>query len=188
MSLIRSYQPSDVQEWLRCRALAFLGTCYYDDVWTQRPDSAAIKLVAVEAERLAGLIDIEIDHELATIDTVAVHPDFQNQGVGTALLEAAAALLPETVRVLDAWTREDPATLAWYRSRGFTESEHYLHVYKSWQESDEGWKSPAPLTSPVIAFCHAAIDHEADLRARFSRVYVCRRFSRPPGRRRIEHL
>ncbi|GGT05026.1 hypothetical protein GCM10010156_73420 [Planobispora rosea] len=30
---------------------------------------------------------------------------------------------------LDAWTRDDPGTLRWYRTNGFAESEHYLHVY-----------------------------------------------------------
>lgn len=137
-----------------------------------------IQLVAISAGRLVGLIDIEIDQELASIDTIAVHPDHQARGLGTELLQAAVGRLPGTVRVLDAWTREDMATLAWYRGRGFAESEHYLHVYKGWQDPDDGWVSPEPLTKPVMAFCHASLDHEAELRARYSRVYVCRRFSR----------
>ena len=83
------------------------------------------------------------------------------------------------VTVIDAWTREDVPALAWYRARGFAESEHYLHVYKTWGgDPDAGWASPAPLTAPVAAFCHARLEDEADLRERFSRVYVCRRFSR----------
>jgi GNAT superfamily N-acetyltransferase len=179
MPTIRNYQSADAQEWLRCRTLAFLTTCYYDDVWTARPTTPAIQLVSIVDENLVGLLDVEIDQELATIDTVAVHPDYQNQGIGTALLRAAVVHLPRTVQVLDAWTREDPATLSWYRSRGFAESEHYLHVYKGWQESDDGWTSPSPLARPVMAFCHAKLEHEAELRERFARVYVCRRFSRP---------
>lgn len=142
--------------------------------------------MSVADQRLTGLIDLEIDQELATIDTIAVHPDHQGQGIGTALLDAAIALLPSTIELLDAWTREDESTLAWYRSRGFAESDHYLHVYKGWDETDDGWVSPPPLTRPVMAFCHAAIEHEAELRARFARVYVCRRFSRlcqPPAGR-----
>lgn len=83
------------------------------------------------------------------------------------------------VTVIDAWTREDVPALAWYRARGFAESEHYLHVYKTWGgDPDAGWASPAPLSAPVAAFCHARLEDEADLRERFSRVYVCRRFSR----------
>ncbi|MCZ4328160.1 GNAT family N-acetyltransferase, partial [Brachybacterium paraconglomeratum] len=81
------------------------------------------------------------------------------------------------ITTLDAWTREDEPALAWYRARGFVESEHYLHVYKGWEDSSEGWMSPAQLSAPITAFCHAALEDEADIRARFSRVYVCRRFS-----------
>jgi hypothetical protein len=29
---------------------------------------------------------------------------------------------------LDAWTRDLPGTLRWYRAMGFIESDHYLHV------------------------------------------------------------
>lgn len=178
MPTIRNYEPSDAQEWLRCRTLAFLNTCYYDDVWTQRPGSPAVQLVAVDDGRLVGLIDIEIEQDLATIDTITVHPDFQGRGVGAALLETAVALLPSHIGLLDAWTREDEPALAWYRKCGFTESDHYLHVYKGWQDADDGWVAPVPLTSPVMAFSHASIEHEAELRARFARVYVCRRFSK----------
>jgi hypothetical protein len=45
-------------------------------------------------------------------------------GTGATARSAGAA-------ALDAWTRDDPDTLAWYRSMGFTESDHYLHVYAS---------------------------------------------------------
>lgn len=175
---IREYQPTDEESWLRCRTLSFLGTCYYDDVWTSRPTSPAVQLVATRDATVVGVLDIEIEDELATIDTVAVHPDHQGIGIATALLAQARAELPRSVTTLDAWTREDEPALAWYRSQGFAESDHYLHVYKSWDEPGDGWASPAPLSSPITAFCHAALEDEADLRPRFSRVYVCRRFSR----------
>lgn len=177
--LIRNYQSTDQTAWLRCRALAFLDTCYYDDVWPRRPEGPPIQLVAIKNGVLAGLLDVEIDGDLATIDTVAVHPDHRGLGVATALLEAAIGLVPAGVTTLDAWTREDAPALAWYRRRGFAESDHYLHVYKGYDEPNDGWASPAPLWRPVMAFCHAPLDAEAAVRARFARVYVCRRFSRP---------
>ncbi|MGP9539208.1 hypothetical protein ACT3SP_14435 [Brachybacterium sp. AOP43-C2-M15] len=42
---IRSYAADDEDSWLRCRALPFLGTCYDDDLWTNRPTSPAVQLV-----------------------------------------------------------------------------------------------------------------------------------------------
>lgn len=174
--MIRTYEPPDEQSWLRCRTLSFLSTCYYDDVWTERPESPAVQLVAVDRDTVVGVFDVEIEADLATIDTVAVHPDYQHKGIATSLLSRARSELPHTVAALDAWTREDEPALAWYRAHGFQESDHYLHVYKHWSESDEDWASPALLSPPVTAFCHASIDDEASIRARFARVYVCRRF------------
>lgn len=176
---IRSYLPSDERSWVRCRALSFLDTSYYDDVWPRRPAEPEVQLVATDGENVVGILDLEVTRDLATIDTIAVHPDHQGRGVGTMLLERALAALPDTVAILDAWTRDDAPTLAWYRGRGFDESDHYLHVYKAWSDPAAGWTSPDGLSAPVTAFCHAALADEAALRARFSRVHVCRRFSLP---------
>lgn len=176
---LRAYQPADEQSWLRCRLLSFLGTCYYDDVLTRRPKSPAVQLVALHEEVVVGVLDIEIEEQLATIDTIAVHPDHQHRGIASALLDRARAELPASLTTLDAWTREDVAAHAWYRATGFSESEHYLHVYKSGTDPDDGWLSPSHLTSPLTAFCHARLEHEEALRAEFARVYVCRRFSQP---------
>lgn len=179
-ALIRPYEAPDADGWLRCRLLAFLGTCYYDDVHPARDTFAlpSIQLVAIGHDLLVGLIDVEIDGAAATIDCIAVHPDHQRAGIGDRLLAAALERLPSTVTTLDAWTREDPSALAWYAGHGFTERYRYLHVYKGWAESADGFTAPEPLTPPVMAFYHAAIEHEADLRARFARVYVCRQFLR----------
>lgn len=176
---IRTYEPTDERSWLRCRALSFLDTCYYDDVWTERPATPAVQLVAVHGSTVVGILDVEVEQELATIDTVATHPDYQGRHIASRLLTRAHADLPDRITTLDAWTREDEPALAWYRAHGFAESEHYLHVYKGWEESDEGWESPLRLTAPITAFCHASIEDETDVRGRFSRVYVCRRLSRP---------
>lgn len=176
---IRTYHPDDERSWLRCRTLSFLETCYYDDVWITKPREPVIELVAVDGDQVIGILDVEIDGDLATIDTIAIHPDHQRRGIGTALLESALPALPAAVTTLDAWTREDTQALAWYRTRGFTESEHYLHVYKGYFEPTEGWDAPEPLHPPVMAFAHARLEDEDELRERFARVYVCRRFSRP---------
>lgn len=178
MFSVRPYLPSDEPAWLRCRVLAFLNTNYYDDVWQTRPleDDLAIALVAVDGEQLVGLIDITIDGAAATIDTIAVHPDAQRSGIGTALLAAAREQLPAGITTLDAWTREDAAANAWYQSRGFTENQRYLQVYKGWDDPSEGFTSPEGMSAPVIAFLHAPIEREAEFRARFRRVYICRQY------------
>ena len=137
-----------------------------------------MQLVATDARTFIGILDIEVDGDLATIDAVAVHPDHQSRGVASLLLDRAWQELPAAVSVIDAWTREGVPALAWYRGHGFAESEHYLYVHKACEDPDAGWASPAHLSAPVTAFCHARLEDEADLRERFSRFYVCRRFSR----------
>lgn len=179
MITITTYHPSHETSWLRCRVLGFLDTCYYDDVRPSRPDDSQIQLVALAGDQVVGILDIEIADSLATIDTIVVHPDHRRSGIADRLLAEGRARLPASVTVLDAWTREDEAALGWYRSRGFVESDHYVHVHKSYDESAEDFTSPDGLSRPVLAFCHAQLADEERLRASYKRVYVCRRFALP---------
>jgi ribosomal protein S18 acetylase RimI-like enzyme len=180
---IREYRGSDETQWLRCRVLAFLDTAYFDAVVTEKPvlEPQAIELVGVLGDEIIGLCDVEVDGELATIDTIAVHPDFRTRGVGTALcVEAARRAVALGAHTLDAWTREDPDTLRWYQAQGFVESEHYLHVYADYY-ADPGEPDRAvvrrPGLRPIKLFLHAPITQEAAMRKQFQRVHVCRRFS-----------
>jgi ribosomal protein S18 acetylase RimI-like enzyme len=181
---IRDYDPADEQGWLRCRVLSFLGTAYFDDVMTakQSPELGA-ELVAVQAGTIVGVLDLSVDGDLATIDTIGVHPDYQHLGIGTQLLrearQRAAALGAATI---DAWTRDDEPALRWYRARGFTEGSHYLHVYADlYHDAEEPSRavSSRPGLTPIKVFLHATLDREEELRAQFSRVHVCRRFAQP---------
>lgn len=133
---LRPCAPADEPSWLRCRALSFLDSQYYDDVRTAHPLPAEgsleagqlISWVAVAAadprpetaaEAVVGILDVELgaigtdEESLATIDTVGVHPDWRGRGIATELLEHVCARLPERISTLDAWTREDPAARAW---------------------------------------------------------------------------
>ncbi len=177
-AVVRPYQPSDERGWLVCRLLSFFDTCYYDDVHTSRTafDLPSIQLVAELEGQIVGLLDVEIDGTAATIDSIAVHPDHQRGGIASTLLTAALQELPSSVLTLDAWTREDPSALGWYRRRGFGERYRYLHVYKNGDGSTAGFTAPQPLTVVVHAFCHAQIQDEAELRSKFDRVYVCTQF------------
>lgn len=197
---IRDYRSADEASWLRCRVLGFLGTSYFDDVVTSRPSSEresgreSVQLVAVVdrppgvrtpgADQVVGLLDLELwsDDEgrsVATIDTVAVHPDHQGVGIADALLEVGLERLRTSgVELLDAWTREDEAANRWYVRQGFTIATEYLHVYVDADENGE-FRGPPPLAAPVKAFHHAPLAEEDRLRERFRRVHRCRRYVRP---------
>ena len=180
---IRDYTPADEESWLRCRLLSFLHTNYYDDVVPARPTftEPSIQLVAVNADLVVGVMDVTIEDTLATIDTVAVHPDHARQGTATALLtEALDRLSAHGADTLDAWTREDAAANAWYRANQFTEETRYIHVHtRGKEETAQAVRGTTGGQVPLSAFVHAPIDQEAALRAHYKRVYICRRYVRP---------
>lgn len=178
---IRALEPYDADGWIRCRVLSFLGTSYFDDVRTSPTTfvNPALRFVATVDQMIVGLIDVEIDGKLATIDSIAVHPDYQGRRIATALLTHAREALPPQIVELDAWTRDDAAANAWYQASGFTAEQHYLHVYKTW-DSDTDAALPAPAGLRIVgAFMHAALEEEEDMRSRFSRVHICRRYVQP---------
>lgn len=180
---IRDYQPSDETSWLRCRVVAFLDTCYFDDVCARKPDvdvDSAVDLVAVDDGQVVGMLTITVRGELATIENVCVHPDHQGRGIATHLLqEACARLLDGPAQTLDAWTREDTAALAWYARNGFTEEHTYLHVQSGYgQEHTSRLVTPRAPYKPMAVFAHASRDLEEQARREHERVYVCRRMVR----------
>ncbi|MFF2375074.1 GNAT family N-acetyltransferase [Streptomyces xiamenensis] len=184
---IRAFTPADETGWLRCRVLAFLQTAYFDDVSRSKPATAApgLDLVAVDADgRVVGIMDTGIEGDVATIDTVAIHPDHQRRGLARELLERTSNRARKLgAATLDAWSRDDPDTLNWYRAMGFTESDHYLHVYANhYRDSSEPGRAIAearPGLRPLMVFAHAQLADEQRLRGEFTRVHVCRRFAMP---------
>lgn len=182
---VRAYTPADETSWLRCRVLAFLDTSFYDAVVPAKPaiEPPGLELVALdETGAVAALMDTGIEGDLATIDTVAVHPDHRRRGLGRRLLERTEAWARSAgASTLDAWTRDDEDTLAWYRSMGFTESDHYLHVHASHYtdpaEPSRAIAEPRPGLRPITVFLHAPLADESRLRNEFARVHVDRRFS-----------
>jgi ribosomal protein S18 acetylase RimI-like enzyme len=180
---IRAYSPADEPGWIRCRALWFLSSQYFDDVLPRRPEPAEPSVVLVAADpdgTNVGILDIGVAGALATIDTLAVHPDHQGRRIATMLLETAIPLLAGTgATELDAWTREDPAANAWYRRVGFVEETRYLHVFVSEGDDTTGFTTPDGLSRPVLAFLDAAVEREEEMRARFRRVHVLRAHVQP---------
>jgi ribosomal protein S18 acetylase RimI-like enzyme len=185
---VRPYQRTDESSWVRCRALSFLSTQYYDDVKPSRTvlTQPAIALVAVSHDEatVIGILDIELDGETATIDTIATHPDHQHRGVATGLLRHALPMLRERgASTLDAWTREDVAANGWYQRNAFVENYRYVHVYLGDTDDHEGFQTPTGLSLPVIAFMHGKLEDENELRRRYARTYICRQYIRPVSAR-----
>ncbi|MEU4196677.1 GNAT family N-acetyltransferase [Kribbella sp. NPDC026611] len=179
--IVRDYVPADETSWLRCRVLAFLDTNYYDDVVTAKPSRApGLELVAVADDQVIGLLDASLTGTEATIETIAIHPDHRRLGIGRRLVtEICTRLQSQGATQLDAWTRDDKPTLAWYESQGFTQEFRYLHVYASTPgEAALAFNSPLNLR-PRTGFFHGTVDHEDDVRRQFTRVHSCRRFVKP---------
>jgi GNAT superfamily N-acetyltransferase len=184
---IREYTPADETSWLRCRVLAFLDTSFFDAVVPSKPtiEAPGLELVVVdETGAVVALMDTGVDGGLASIDTVAVHPDHRRLGLGRQLLARTQDWARSAgATTLDAWTRDDADTLAWYRSMGFAESDHYLHVYAfHYTDAAEPARAivePRPGLRPILVFGHASLADEERLRREFARVHVDRRFAIP---------
>lgn len=184
--VIRPYRDEDERGWVVCRVLSFLDTGFFDDVrqTKERYEHASIELVAERDGEIVGLIDVECETEPGTVCEerpglggmiwhLAVHPEQQRRGVASALLrEAEVGAREHGLERFEAWTRDDPATRAWYESRGFELVQRYLHVYV---ELDEGLRDLFPVTPdglrPVRMFAHYLGDEGDAIRERFSRVH-----------------
>lgn len=192
---IRPYQPADEAQWLQCRVLAFLDTAYFDIVYREKEhySNPSIELVAELKGQVIGLIDIECEDKPGSlcslpavpeiagkagmICNLAVHPDYRRMGIGKALLEAAIALAhPFHLQRLEAWTRDDAATLRWYEAQGFEKVESYWHVYLDGEEVDTTISSAIPGLKPRHVFAHYQGDDAAHLQQRFRRVHECSRY------------
>ncbi|MED1117026.1 GNAT family N-acetyltransferase, partial [Bacillus paramycoides] len=146
---IRAYKKDDEIGWVRCRALSFLDTAYYDNVFREKEkyENPAIELVAVHEDQIVGLIDIEYELEERTVCSrgtglggmiwhIAVHPDFRRMRIGNQLLYEAEKLAKELkLNRLEAWTRDDLWVQQWYEKNEFVNVDSYLHVYSD--QTDE---------------------------------------------------
>lgn len=183
---LRPYRDDDERGWVTCRLLSFLDTDFFDDVRREkeRYGNPAIELVAERHGQIVGLIDVECETEPGTVCEerpglggmiwhVAVHPDHQRAGLGTALLHEAESRAHEHgLERFEAWTRDDLAARAWYEKNGFELVYGYLNVYV---ELDEGLRDLFPITEdgirPVRMFAHYVGDDRDAMRARFRRVH-----------------
>ncbi|SHG00285.1 GNAT family N-acetyltransferase [Ornithinibacillus halophilus] len=188
---IRKYKPIDEKDWLRCRIISFLDTSYFDNVLKEKEtyDNSSIELVAVHEEQVVGLIDIEYEEKEKTVCTqsnglggmiwhIAVHPDYQRLGIGKKLLTEAEKLARECgLTYLEAWTRDDPWVLDWYKKSGFVKTTDYLHVYLEGTNEIQGTLT-AEVSSliPQTVFAHYTGENKEEIRKKFNRVHDCNGF------------
>jgi ribosomal protein S18 acetylase RimI-like enzyme len=176
--VIRPYEDRDERGWLICRLLSFFDTAFFDAVEREkeRYDKPSIELIAEKDGKIVGLLDLECESEgLAArpgvggmIWHLATHPDYQRQGIASALLDDAERQARERGIVrLEAWTRDDPPTQRWYERHGFVRIDSYLHVYL---ERDDLLAFDGELRL-VKAFAHYTGARPEEIRRRYQRVH-----------------
>lgn len=195
---IRTYRAEDEKAWLRCRLLAFFETAYFDDVARQKPAyrHPSLELVAISEGELVGLLDIELEESPGSVCSLppvakgrsrgganrggmiwhlAVHPDHRRRGIAGALLrEATSHARQFGFHFLEAWTRDDGATRAWYEAAGFRKFHAHLHVYLD--QEDLAGTSPCarfPELRIRAGFAHYTGRDVDGIRASFNRVHEC---------------
>ncbi|MGE6363413.1 GNAT family N-acetyltransferase [Bacillus paramycoides] len=185
---IRAYKKDDEIGWVRCRALSFLDTAYYDNVFREKEkyENPAIELVAVHEDQIVGLIDIEYELEERTVCSrgtglggmiwhIAVHPDFRRMRIGNQLLNEAEKLAKELkLNRLEAWTRDDLWVQQWYGNNDFVNVDSYLHVYSDHtDEIKDVINSNIKQLYPVQTFAHYTGENKEEIRKQFKRVHDC---------------
>lgn len=170
---IRNYQDQDEQSWVRCRVLSFLDTPYYDDVHREKEkyDHPSIELVAIENKEVIGLIDIEFDtddEKICSIESqkggmiwhLAVHPDYQNRGVGQSLMEEADELAGKAgLDYLEAWTRDQGKSASWFERNDYTLEDEYYHLYLTDEDMAHNVEPEDDTLIPMYMFAHYTGDN-----------------------------
>jgi ribosomal protein S18 acetylase RimI-like enzyme len=89
-----------------------------------------VRLKAVSGERLVGFVmgDPRPSQGYAWIATLGVHPDFQRQGAGSRLLEAAETAL-KTPRIKLTVRRSNAGAIALYEKFGYQTTAVWDHYY-----------------------------------------------------------
>ena len=84
-----------------------------------------------------------------TLDTVAVHPDWQRRGVGSSLLAAVVEALPDATDLRSAWLIANRESARWHARNGFKTVP--TSVSRRSRLTAETWRRRAPLRSRIEA-------------------------------------
>lgn len=133
---ITDFQSEMLESWLRCRALAYMRSAFNDEINAQKedvPPKRSLSLVALAHETVVGVCDIillkdnpiltseynvPLHTPLATLDTMAVHPDYQRQGIARQLLLEAQKRLKTFGGKLIIYTLSDTPANKLYQAIG----------------------------------------------------------------------
>lgn len=134
---IKRYESQYEKSWVYCKALAYLYSDFFDDISRTKDDFSdfyedSIELIALEDETVVGLLDIGIYSrensraypyyscdKVAYFANLAVHPDYQGQGIADQLFTQAEVLLREKgVEALAIFTRGGEAANHLYQKWG----------------------------------------------------------------------
>ncbi|MGT2911304.1 GNAT family N-acetyltransferase [Streptococcus cameli] len=134
---IVEYESKFEKSWVYTKALSYLFSPFFDDRSQEKdcfsPDiyQDTVELIAVEGDQVVGLLDIAIytremsqayryvsGEKIAYFANLAVHPDYQGQGIASDLFKEAEQLLIE--KEVDA--------LAIFTRNGDSAN----HLYKKW--------------------------------------------------------
>ena len=94
-----------------------------DDLRDELAQADVVGLGAWDGDRLVGSVRVRVADDVGHLGRLVVAPDRQGQGIGTALLQAAEAALPEGVREMRLFTGERSVdNLRLYERMGYVRS------------------------------------------------------------------
>jgi ribosomal protein S18 acetylase RimI-like enzyme len=152
--MIRKYQRSDLETLRQITAICFEGVSIDKNIedkfgiineldWTQRKmphinddveaNADGVFVAEIDGE-VAGYITTNVNHQtkIGGIPNLSVHPNFQQRGLGTELIETALVYLKEEgmlysrIETLD----QNPIGTAFYPKMGFVEVARQIHYIR----------------------------------------------------------
>ena len=185
--IIRPYNLSDEENWLKCRLVSFHDSAYYDDVYTKKPifDNSSLELVAEIDGKIVGVLDLEKDNKDGTICycksglgamvwTIAVLPDYRRFRIASQLiLKAVDWARSKDIDFIEAWTRDDKWVLNWYESVGFSRFHSYWHIYFKGNNAKTLFRSNDKDIALQSVFAHSDKNPKTLDQNKIDRFYKC---------------
>ena len=185
--IIRPYNSSDQEKWLKCRLVSFHDSAYYDDVYTEKSvfNNLSLELVAEINGKIVGVLDLEKDNKDgsicyfksgtgAMIWTISVLPEYRRFGIASQLiLKAVDWAKSKDVDFIEAWTRDDKWVLDWYESIDFARFHSYWHIYFKGDNAKSLFKSKDKNIAPQSVFAHSNKDPKTLDQNKIDRFYKC---------------
>ena len=185
--IIRPYDTSDEENWLKCRLVSFHNSAYYDDVYIKKPtfDNPGLELVAEIDGKIIGILDLEKDNKDGSICycksglgamvwTIAVLPDYRRFGIASQLiLKAVDWAKTKDIDFIEAWTRDDKWVLDWYESVGFSRFHSYWHIYFKGDNVKSLFESNDKDISPQSVLAYSNKNPKTLDQNKIDRFYKC---------------